>query len=158
MQARLEKFANRMTGISVPDTEAARLLKKGSNRFICTINKQETIHCALLKWKEGGFYIYISAATIKKLQVSIGTKLEVSFKADETKYQSIMPEELEAVLSTDPEAASVFEGLTGGNQRGLIYLVVQVKSTDKRIERALKIAAKLKSGIVSPRKIMQAGG
>ena len=41
------------------------------------------------------------------------------------------PEELKEVLDTDPEADSIFNGLTEGNHRSLIYLVTQVKSSDK---------------------------
>ena len=42
-----------------------------------------------------------------------------------------------------------------GNKRGLMYLVSQVKSSDKRIERSFIIAAKLKRGITSPREILK---
>jgi uncharacterized protein YdeI (YjbR/CyaY-like superfamily) len=59
------------------------------------------------------------------------------------------------VLKTDTEAESIFKGLTDGNKRGLIYLVTQVKSIDKRIERSLKIAERLKLGIKSPREILK---
>jgi uncharacterized protein YdeI (YjbR/CyaY-like superfamily) len=50
---------------------------------------------------------------------------------------------------------SVFEDLTDGNKRGLIYVVSSVKSSDKRIERALKIVEKLKIGVTSPRLILK---
>jgi uncharacterized protein YdeI (YjbR/CyaY-like superfamily) len=66
-----------------------------------------------------------------------------------------MPEELREVLDTDPEAGRVFDSLTEGNKRGLMYLVSQVKSSDKRIERSFIIAAKLKRGITSPREILK---
>jgi uncharacterized protein YdeI (YjbR/CyaY-like superfamily) len=59
------------------------------------------------------------------------------------------------VLASDPEADRVFHSLTEGNQRGLMYLVTQVKSSDKRIDRALKIADKIKQGITSPRVILK---
>jgi uncharacterized protein YdeI (YjbR/CyaY-like superfamily) len=62
---------------------------------------------------------------------------------------------LSEVLDTDPKANEVFHSLTEGNQRGLMYLVTQVKSSEKRIERALKIAEKIKAGITSPRNILK---
>jgi uncharacterized protein YdeI (YjbR/CyaY-like superfamily) len=66
-----------------------------------------------------------------------------------------MPEELSEVLATDPEASRIFHALTEGNQRGLIFLVTQVKSTDKRIERSLRIADQVKHGVTSPRLILK---
>jgi uncharacterized protein YdeI (YjbR/CyaY-like superfamily) len=66
-----------------------------------------------------------------------------------------MPEELKEVLDTDDEANKIFHTLTAGNQRGLIYLLSLVKSSDKKIERALKIAERIKLGITSPRLILK---
>jgi uncharacterized protein YdeI (YjbR/CyaY-like superfamily) len=66
-----------------------------------------------------------------------------------------MPEELKVVLEMDVEADKLFHKLTEGNQRGLMYLVTLVKSSDKRIERALLIAEKIKVGITAPRLILK---
>jgi uncharacterized protein YdeI (YjbR/CyaY-like superfamily) len=66
-----------------------------------------------------------------------------------------MPEELSEVLCQDPDADAVFQNLTDGNKRGIIYLVTLLKTSDKRIERALIIAEKLKLGVTSPRLILK---
>jgi uncharacterized protein YdeI (YjbR/CyaY-like superfamily) len=42
-------------------------------------------------------------------------------------------------MNTDQDAKKVFDGLTPGNQRGLMYLVRQPKLMDKQIDRALII-------------------
>ena len=97
----------------------------------------------------------VGLATCRKLKVKEGSKLTATFRADDTEYQFAMPEELSEVLRTDAEASSIFHALSAGNQRSLIYLVMQVKSVDKRIERALKIADRLKYGITSPRVILK---
>lgn len=59
------------------------------------------------------------------------------------------------VLKTDQKADNIFKTLTEGNKRGLIYLVTQVKSIDKRIGRSLKIAERLKLRVKSPREILK---
>ncbi len=84
-----------------------------------------------------------------------GSKVTASFSIDDTTYQFDMPEELNEVLETDPHAKEIFHALTKGNQRGLIYLVSQVKSTGKKIERALKIVSQMKKGITSPKLILK---
>lgn len=53
----------------------------------------------------------------------------------------------------DTEAKRLFESLSDGNKRGLIYLITSVKATEKRIDRSLKIADQIKAGITSPRKM-----
>ena len=74
---------------------------------------------------------------------------------DDTELQFSVPEEFAEVLATDPAAEKIFNTLTPGNKRGLIALVNMVKSSDKKIERSLLIAEKLKKGVSSPAKVMQ---
>lgn len=133
----------------------AFITKAGNKRAICNLNNTLEFHCAVMPKKEGGHFINIGSAICKKLKLREGLKLSATFSIDKTEYQFEMPKELKEVLNTDTKAEKLFHSLTEGNQRGLIYLVAQVKSVDKRIERALKIAERLKIGITSPRLILK---
>ena len=82
-------------------------------------------------------------------------EVQAQILPDESPFQFDMPEEFQAVLDTDPAASAVFERLTPGNQRSLIYLVQALKSVDKRIERSLLVASKLRAGIHSAREILR---
>jgi uncharacterized protein YdeI (YjbR/CyaY-like superfamily) len=130
-------------------------MKDDNKRVICRVNDLLEFHCAVMPKKEGGHFINIGLTICKKLKIKEGSAINAVFKADKTEYQFDMPAELKEVLDTDGEADTIFHSLTKGNQRGLIYLVMQVKSSDKKIERALKIAAKIKSGITSPKIILK---
>lgn len=140
-----------------PATVAA-LTKNGNKRAICRLNDQVDFHCAIMPKKEGGHFINISSAVCRQLKIKEGSKVSAAFSVDDTEYQFKMPEELQEVLRTDEAANEIFHGLTPGNQRGIMYLVAQVKSSDKKIERALKIAERLKNGITSARLILQKAG
>jgi hypothetical protein len=142
--------------IVVSAAVAATFIKAGNKRVLCTINEDHTIHAALLPRKAtGDFYIYVGNTLLKKTGLKAGTTLQVQLSADNSDYQFGMPEELAEVLATDATANDIFHALTPGRQRGLIQLVLMVKSTDKKIERALKIADKIKSGITSPQLVMK---
>ena len=151
----VHQFDSGMHYILLDKKTVAPLTKNGNRRVLCRLNDQLEFHAALMPKKEGGFFVNIGSAYCKQLKIRKGTTVTARFSIDTTPYQFEMPEELQEVLSTDEEANAVFHSLTEGNQRGLMYLVTQVKSTDKRIERALKIAAKIKSGITSPRIILK---
>ena len=56
-----------------------------------------------------------------------------------------MPEELQVMLDQEPAAAAVFDLLTSGKKRSLIYLVSKVKSVPSRINKALAIVEHLKT-------------
>ncbi len=133
----------------------AKLTKDSNKRVICTINKTEKLHCAIMPKKDDGHFIMISTSICKKLKLKVGMEIEASFVIDKTEYQFDMPEELKEVLDTDEEANKKFHSITPGNQRGLIYLLSLVKNSDKKIERALKIAERIKQGITSPRLILK---
>lgn len=152
----LEKQAGGMYFIQLSPKEVEPFLKNGNKRVICWINEQEAVHVALLPVQQGQFYwIRLGAAWCKKLKLRTGSTLTIRLKSDDTPHQFDVPEEWTEVMATDPEAEAVFQSLTPGNQRSLLYLVLKMRSTDKRIEKSLMIAEKLKWGITSPREMVK---
>ena len=126
----------------------------GEKRIIVTV-KGHQLHLAVNRLHELGYYIYMGKDTLKKLDLELGMSFEAEFRSDDTPYQCEMPEELQEVLLTDPEADRIFHSLTPGNQRSLIFMVSKVKSTDKRIEKSLKMVEGLKRGLTSPRDVLK---
>ncbi len=155
MQYTLCKFASGMHYFMLDNKTVAILTKGGNKRAICKLNNQVEFHCAIMPKKEGGHFVNVGLAICKKLGLKEGAKVAASFSIDKTNYQFEMPDELKEVLATDGTAKKLFHSLSEGNQRGLMYLVTQVKSVDKRIERALKIVERLKNGVTSPRLILK---
>lgn len=151
----LQKFASGMHYIRIDDETARQFLEEGHKRVVCTLNDQIDFHCAIMPKKESGYFVNIGAAICKKLKIKAGAEVKAKFSTDTTEYQFEMPEELQEVLVSDPEAMEIFHTLTPGNQRGIIYLVTLLKTSQKRIERALMIADKLKCGISTPRLILK---
>ena len=81
--------------------------------------------------------------------------VQMELKEDESQFQFEEAEEWNEVLATDPIAKDIFDQLTPGNQRSILYLITRVKSSEKRIERSLHIAEQLKRGIHSAAKLMK---
>lgn len=149
----LQKFGSGMHYIMLDAKTIAKITKNGNKRAICVLNGLETIHCAIMPKKEGGYFINIGSTICKKLKIKVGSKVIATFSVDQSAYQFDMPETFAEVLASDSEASQIFHSLSEGNQRGLIYLVAKLKSSDKQIEKALAIAEKIKLGITSPRKV-----
>ena len=139
-----------MHAVSVDAHAVLQWVDQGIKRVICRVGNAR-LHAALNPRKQGGYWIYMNAATVKSEGLRVGALVTFSLELDKSPLQFEVPEEFAEVLETDPEAKTIFSALTPGTQRGLIYLVTQVKSTDKRIARALLIAEKLKRGIHSPK-------
>lgn len=155
MTCKVEKFASGMHYILLPEEIASTYVRDNSRRVLCQIDNAEAFHAALMPKREGGSYINLGKAIRDKLGIQEGDMVEVKLQIDESEFEFSVPAELMEVLATDPEAKAVFDTLTPGRQRGIMYLVNAVKSTDKKIARALMIADKLKTGITSPREILK---
>jgi len=71
----------------------------------------------------------------------------LQFFEDTTKYGVEMPEELNAVLLSDYEAFEIFESLTAGKKRGIIYAIARYKNSQTKIDKALLMCENLKKGV-----------
>jgi|LakMenEpi03Aug12_release.lakeMendotaPanAssembly.Ray.scaffolds.fasta_scaffold173335_4 hypothetical protein len=136
----------------VPDETVNSFDKQ--KRVIATAAKLQW-HCAFNKSKTHGYYIYLNKEKYKELNLKNGSKIKIDFKADTTDLQFHFPEELEEVLATDLKAKKIFDSLTPGNKRGIIHLIAKIKSIDKRIEKSLLLAKRLKLGITSQKEIFK---
>lgn len=132
-----------------------RVTAGGNRRVLCHFNNTISIHAAVMKTKDGIHYLMISAANLKKLNVKAGSSVTAEIAIDKSELQFYIPEEFAEVIATDPPAKKIFDSLTDGNKRGLIALVNMLKSSNKKIDRALLIAARLKMGVTSPAKILK---
>ncbi|MFN3528744.1 MAG: YdeI/OmpD-associated family protein [Bacteroidia bacterium] len=126
----------------VPRVAVEELIADGNRRMQCTINGKLSIHCALMP-QHGDFFILLNKEVRHKLGLRLGEQIELSLQKDESEYGMPVPDELLEVFGQDPSAFDIFEKLTPGKQRSLIYLVAKVKNTDSRIRKSLAIAQHL---------------
>ncbi|MFS4482881.1 YdeI/OmpD-associated family protein [Hyunsoonleella sp. 2307UL5-6] len=95
----------------------------------------------------------------KRLQKALGVLQNDYFKIqifkDTSKYGVDVPEELDEVFKSDVEAFQVFETLTAGKKRSIIYAVARYKTTQTRIDKALILCENLKRGHLNPYTILK---
>ena len=113
-------------------------------RLICTVNEKISFQCGLMALGHGCAYISINAKRMKELGVKFKDSVSVSLKKDESEYGMEMSEELKELLNQDDEGKRRFDQLTPGMQRYIIYYVSGVKSSQLRINRAIKLITNLK--------------
>jgi hypothetical protein len=89
-------------------------------------------------------YITVSTERLKQLKVDLLDTLNVELEQDFSEYGFDDPIEFKEVLNQDTVGKKRFDLLTLGKRRATIYLVIQVKSSDKRIEKSIAILENLK--------------
>ncbi|MEM9679275.1 MAG: YdeI/OmpD-associated family protein [Bacteroidota bacterium] len=108
-------------------------------------------HAALIKEKSGTYRMYFSNAKQKELGVFMNDHFNLQLFEDISKYGVDLSEELEAVLLSDYEGYTIFESLTPGKQRSMIYAIQRYKSSQTRVDKALLLMENLKRGIKDPK-------
>ncbi|MDR9417595.1 YdeI/OmpD-associated family protein [Gracilimonas sp.] len=114
-------------------------------RLMCSINEHAPFHSGMVALGGGAAYITVNKKRMKKFGVGKGDEVTVSIELDDSKYGMEVPEELEALLEQDREGARRFEMLAPSKQRYIIHYVFQVKSSQKKIDRAIMLINNLKS-------------
>ncbi len=143
----LEESTNKLWGchFAIPQVVAETLIaQREDRRVVCALNEKTEYQCAMLPRGDGTCLITVNKKLQKELGLTIGSKVQVSLRKDDTEYGLPMPVELAEVLAQDPEGNRFFHALTPGKLRTLLYIVAQVKNTDARIARALTIVDHLK--------------
>mgnify|MGYP003639071529 CR=1 FL=1 len=119
-------------------------------------NQRYTIHINnKVNWKGGSLalgnnqaYIALSKERMKKSNCAFNDTVEVTLERDHSLYGFDVPEEFEELLRQDDHARICFESLTMGKRRAVIYLVLQIKSSDKRIEKSIFLLDNIKRASV----------
>ena len=146
-----------MHSIALPEEIVVPFVEKGHKRVRIVARFQGeviTFHGALQK-RGGGYYLMFGKDNQKALGVYPNDYFTLQFFEDNTKYGVEMPEELQAVLDSDPEALAVFETLTQGKIRGLIYAIRRYRTSQTRIDKSLLMCENLKRGLRDPRELFR---
>ncbi len=114
-------------------------------------NRHIEFYAALIKSKTNIYSIYFSNGKQKELGIYMNDYFTLQFFEDQSKYGVELSEELEAVLLSDHEGYLIFEGLTPGKQRSIIYTIQRYKTAQSRVDKALLIIENLKRGISDPK-------
>ena len=115
-----------------------------NQRFHITLNDKITWQGGSVSLGNNTAYIALSKARMKELDVHLNDEVSVELKRDFSKYGFEVPEEFTEVLEQDHEGSERFNSLRMGFQRAIIYLVIQIKSSDKKIEKSIFFLENLK--------------
>jgi hypothetical protein len=142
----LERSDNRLWGchLRVPNGVARQLIDHDSRRVVCTLNASVEYQCAILARGSNVFVITVNKKIRESLGLVFGMEVHVSLKKDDSKYGLPMPGELNELLKQDPESRTLFHALSRGKQRTLLHIIGSVKSSDKRVARAITVVKHLK--------------
>ncbi len=127
------------------------LIRLNNGKTDGLFNQRVIISLGVVNWQagivalgEGRGYITVSQKRMKEAGIHAGEKVTFELEPDDSEFGHPVPEELTEVMRQDDVARERFEQLKPGMQRYIIYYVIQVKSSVKRIERSWMLMNNLK--------------
>lgn len=109
--------------------------KKKSTRLICTIDDDLSFRCGLNHLGDGNFFIIIATKLLNKLEKQLGDTVNYTIHKDPDQLGVEMPEVLEVFLNQDSDLQKIYEALTDGKKRSLIYSINKIKNIDIQVQK-----------------------
>ncbi|MEN1784761.1 MAG: DUF1905 domain-containing protein [Bacteroidota bacterium] len=107
--------------------------RKKATRVICTIDDKVSYRCGLNHLGDGNFFIIVAGRYLKELTKELGDAVAYKIIEDPDQLGVDMPEVLTVFLEQEPESKTIFDQLTDGKKRSLIYQIVKIKDIDAQI-------------------------
>lgn len=137
-------------GTSLPEKHVRPFVEANGKRAkINASNNEKSIvfYAHLKKETTGNYRIFFSKAKRDELNICVGDMVTFQLFKDESKYGVEVPEALDAVLLSDYDAYSIFEKLTPGKQRSIIYFIKRIKNVQTQVDKSILMTENLKRGI-----------
>ncbi|MEM8898337.1 MAG: YdeI/OmpD-associated family protein [Bacteroidota bacterium] len=116
-----------------------KLPKKRATRLICILEKQYSFSCGLNHLGDGNFFLILAKKYLDKLNKELGDSISFEIQEDPNPLGVEIPEALAALLEQDPDAKHIFDSITDGKKRSLIYSIIRLKDVDKQIQKSIQL-------------------
>lgn len=121
--------------VAVPSVLARRFSDAGHSRLSGSIDGTPFSR-AVFRTPDGETRLRFGMGWLRDAGLTVGDVVTVILDADQDPDRVDVPEELGALLETNPVAEHAWEELTAGRRRSLVYGVEQAKRPETRQRRA----------------------
>lgn len=136
--------------ISIPNAVGDLFYAKGFKRVLVQLqfkNFNTQFHAGLMRSKNGQYTIMFSKNKQEQWGIYTNDYFTLTLVQDQSTYGVEIPEEFTVVIAEDPEVMGLFNKLTKGTQRGVLYHIARFKTQQTRVDKCLLLAQNLKKGV-----------
>jgi hypothetical protein len=132
-------------GLPISSADETDLIDGGNKRIICSLPGLPSSNCTMLSDGKGDYFIILNESRCKKIGLVLGEEIEFQIEQDKSELGMTMSDEFAEVMNQFDEAKRVFDGLTPGKKRSLIYWADNVKSAEIKVRRAIMLCTYLEA-------------
>jgi len=133
----LEKRKGGWYYLKIPAEVINQFEKKRATRLKCSIDEKLTYSCGLNHFGDGNYFIILATRNLKLLKKKLGDSVSFEIYEDPNPLGVEVPEVLEVLLEQDEESREMYNQLTDGKKRSLIYSIRGGKDIDRQVEKIL---------------------
>jgi hypothetical protein len=140
--SQLEKIKGGYFYIKIDADIINQFEKKRHTRMICHLDKKISFRCGLNHLGDGNYFIIVSGKNLELLNKRLGSNIHFKIEEDPDQLGVEMPEVLATLLVQDDELKEIFEKITDGKKRSLIYSILKTKDIDKQVSEIVSFLNK----------------
>jgi len=116
--------------------------RKKATRIICTIDDEISYRCGLNHLGDGNFFVIVATKYLDQLGKQLDDTVNFKIDKDPDQLGVEMPEVLGVFLEQDSESKKIFDKLTDGKKRSLVFGINKIKNIDRQIQAITEFLAK----------------
>ncbi len=108
--------------------------RKRHTRLVCHLDEKVSYQCRLNHLGDGNYFIIIASKYLEQLGKKVGSLVHFKIEEDPNPLGVEVPEVLTVLLAQDKDLSTVYDKITDGKKRALIFSILKVKDIDKQVE------------------------
>lgn len=113
-------------------------------RVLMSVNGGETFNSSTYPWKGEGLYVGVPKAQREAAGLKVGDEADFEIELDTRPREIVLPPELEAAFTAEPELGQRFDALSWSRKRLILEPLAEAKKPETRQARLEKALADLR--------------
>ena len=130
-----------------------RFERKRHTRLICHLDDKISFPCGLNHLGDGNFFLIIAGKLLDQLGKKPGTTVDYRIEEDPNPLGVEVPEVLSTLLMQDQELKAVYDKISDGKKRALIFSILKIKDIDRQVEKSIDFLTQEKLQLIQKGKI-----
>jgi Domain of unknown function (DUF1905) len=122
--------------------------RKRHTRLVCHLDEKISYQCGLNHLGDGNFFIIIAGKYLEQLGKKVGSFVHFKIEEDPNPLGVDVPEVLTVLLMQDENLRDIYDKITDGKKRALIFSILKIKDIDKQVQGIMDFLAKEKQQLI----------
>jgi hypothetical protein len=111
--------------------------RKRHTRLVCHLDEKVSFSCGLNHLGDGNFFLIIAGKLLDQLGKKPGNTVDFRIEEDPNPLGVEVPEVLSTLLMQDEDLQAIYEKISDGKKRALIFALLKIKDIDKQVEKSI---------------------